>query len=509
MIPASRPTRVRYAVLAVLCSLGFLTYLDRICISRVQDSLAGDLGFAQLDEEDAEKLNQGKDNGYRDILKKEDLRKLQDSGKLDDPKSRSEKAVERLQTEKKDDRMRWVFTAFLVGYMLFEVPGGWLGDRWGSRIVILRIVLWWSLFTALTGSVDLIAKWFFGSPAVGLVLGTMVLVRFLFGVGEAGAYPNIGRTLARWFPFRDRAFAMGTIWMASRFGGAFAPLIIGFLMSWLGWREAFWVLGAIGGIWGLGFFLWFRNRPEEKPNVNEAEMVLIRSAQAGTGSVYDDQHHGGLSWRRLFMGTNLWAIYITAAAVSFSWYINVTFLPRYLNDRFDVGWDDPRMEWMSFMPLFVSAFFCCAGGAWSDRLVLRLGRRWGRSWLGVAGFGVAGLCDLLIPWMDNPWSVIGLICAACAVQDLALAGLWAVGADIGGRYAGTVLGTMNMMGGIGAILSPLLTPMLAKEYDWDMAFLTFAGAYFLGSLLWLRIDATEQIVTSASNPAAGPAESSP
>jgi MFS transporter, ACS family, glucarate transporter len=491
---------VRYAVLAVLCSLGFLTYLDRICISRVQDSLARDLGFDQLDDDALEKLRAGESNGYKDILKPEDYRKLEKEVHQEDSGARRRLSIARLQTEKKNDCMRWVFTAFMIGYMLFEVPGGWLGDRWGSRIVILRIVLWWSMFTALTGSVDTIVKWFFGSSELGLVLGTMVLIRFLFGVGEAGAYPNIGRTLARWFPFRDRAFAMGTIWMASRFGGAFAPLIIGYLMTSLGgWREAFWTLGVIGGVWATAFFLWFRNRPEEKPTVNAEEVAIIRSAEAGSGSVYDDHHHGGLSWRRLFFGTNLWAIYITAAAVSFSWYINVTYLPRYLNDRFDVGWDDPKMEWMSFMPLFVSAFFCCAGGAWSDRLVRRLGRRWGRSLLGVTGFGIAGVCDFLIPWMDDPWQVIGLICAACAVQDLALAGLWAVGADIGGRYSGTVLGTMNMMGGIGAILSPVLTPLLAKVYDWDTAFVVFASSYLLGSLLWLRIDATEQIVKSAAS----------
>jgi MFS transporter, ACS family, glucarate transporter len=493
----------------VLCSLGFLTYLDRICISRVQDDMARDLGFDQLDATDHERLRAGAGDDYQQILKPEDLRKLKRNGTLNDGEARRQKALERLQTDKKNDHMSWIFTAFLVGYMLFEVPGGWLGDRWGSRIVILRIVLWWSLFTALTGSVDTIVKWWFGSPELSLVLGTMVVVRFLFGIGEAGAYPNIGRTLARWFPFRDRAFAMGTIWMASRFGGAFAPLIIGYLMTSLGgWREAFWALGVAGGVWATGFFLWFRNRPEEKPSVNAEEVAIIRSAEAGSGSVYDDHLLGGLSWRRLFWGTNLWAIYITAAAVSFSWYINVTYLPRYLNDHFDVDWKDPRMEWMSFMPLFVSAFFCCAGGAWSDRLVRRLGRRWGRSLLGVAGFGVAGICDLLIPWMGDPWLVIGLICAACAVQDLALAGLWAVGADIGGRYSGTVLGTMNMMGGIGAILSPVLTPLLSKVYDWDTAFVVFAGSYLLGSLLWLRIDATEQIVgTSGINPEAR--ESSP
>jgi MFS family permease len=389
--------------------------------------------------------------------------------------------------------MSWIFMAFNIGYMLFEIPGGWLGDRWGPRVVLFRIVVWWSVFTALTGSVDAVTSWLVASPSVGAVVGTMILVRFLFGLGEAGAYPNIGRALARWFPFRERAFALGAIWMASRFGGAFAPLLSALLAEWAGsWRRVFWILGGVGVLWAIAFFAWFRGRPEEKSSANAAEIELIRGAASGAGTVYDDHHRGGFSWRSLFLSTNLWAVYVTAAAVSFSWYINITFLPRYLSDRFAVDLKDSK--WMTFMPLFVSAFTCLAGGWLSDRLVGRLGRRWGRSVLGVAGFGLAGLCDSLIPWMAGPWAVIALICLACAVQDLALAGLWAVGADIGGRYAGTVLGTMNTMGCIGATLSPLLAAKVSSYDSWDSAFLMFAGAYLLGALLWLRIDATEQIV---------------
>jgi MFS family permease len=489
-------------VLSVLCSLGFLTYLDRICISRVQHDLAVDLGFDALGENDHQRLRDGAADDYGSILIPEDLRRLDKAGQRYDRAARRQAAEERLRVQKINERMSWVFSAFIFGYMLFEVPGGWLGDRWGSRVVIFRIVLWWSLFTALTGSVDGVLGWFVRSPDVMLMIIALVVIRFLFGAGEAGAYPNIGRTLARWFPYRERAFGLGAVWMASRLGGAFAPLIIGWLMVWAGgWREAFWVLGVVGGVWAVLFLWWFRNRPEEKAGVNAAEVDLIRSAQAGTGTVYDDHHAGGLPWRKLFTSVNLWAIYITAAAVSFSWYINITFLPRYLSDRFDVDFKDS--EWMTFMPLFVSSFTCLGGGVLSDRLVLRLGRRWGRSLLGVVGFGLAGVCDLMILAVDSPWAAIALICAACTVQDLALAALWAVGADIGGRYSGTVLGTMNMMGGIGAILSPLLTPRVQEYYGWDTAFVLFAGSYLLGGLLWLRIDATEQLVGPAPTSANG------
>src|SRR5439155_9356106 len=252
-------------------------------------------------------------------------------------------------------------------------------------------------FTALTGSVDHLVGWFTSHPEPALLLAGMVLVRFLFGIGEAGAYPNVGRALARWFPYRERALAQGAIWMASRAGGAFSPMIIGAAMAWLGnWREAFWLLGGLGAVWAVAFGLWFRNRPEEKASVNDAERALIRAQAADAGSIYDESHHFALPWRRLLTSANLYALYVAAAAARFSWYINVTFLPRVLKDRFAV--DFAHSEWLSGLPLLVSSVFCLAGGALSDCLIRATGsKRWGRSLPGLVGFTVAGVCFLLVP----------------------------------------------------------------------------------------------------------------
>src|SRR6266404_5366775 len=242
--PPKPPTRYRFWVLAVLCSLAFLTYLDRICIMRVQGDIERDLGFAELTRADEQSLRE--------------------RGLESDSQARA-----KLGKDRATERMSWVFAAFVAGYVLFEVPGGWLGDRWGARAVIFRIVLCWSLFTAATGGVKWIAALF--SPRAGPEQWLMVLivVRFLFGVGEAGAYPNIARALGRWFPFRERATAQSFIWLSSRLGGAFAPTIIGGLML-LGapasppasspiddWARAFWILGLVGVVWALFFFLWF------------------------------------------------------------------------------------------------------------------------------------------------------------------------------------------------------------------------------------------------------------
>lgn len=493
-----RPTCVRYAILGALCSLAFLTYLDRICIMRVQDDIANELGFKQLTPEDEDRLRTAAARDYRPdgadvVLTKDDEARLVQEGKQDDYEARRLATENRLRENRATLRLKWVFSAFLLGYVLFEIPGGWLGDKWGPRLVIAKIVICWSALTALTGSVDKVVGWFLSNPGPTILLTALVLVRFLFGLGEAGAYPNFNRALARWFPYRERALAVGAIWMASRFGGAFSPMIAGGLILLLGgWRQVFWALGTLGVVWALVFFRWYRDRPEDKAGVNEAEAQLIRGP--GHTSSGDDESHAlrGAPWRRMLFSTNLWAVYLAAAAVSFSWYVNVTFLPKYLKEVFQVDYRDSEI--MTGLPLFVSAFFCLAGGALSDFLVRRTGsRRWGRSLPGVIGFGMAGVCDLLIPHVHSAWAAIGLICMACAVQDLAIPCLWAACADIGGRYAGTLSGIMNAVGGIGGILSPLLSGDVAVAYGWNTVFLIFAATYFLGSLLWLRIDATQRL----------------
>src|SRR5262249_17068363 len=255
------PTNVRFGVLGFACSLSLLTYLDRVCISRVQGNIQGDLSLSDI-------------------------------------------------------QLGNVFSAFTVGYAVFESPGGWMGDRWGPRKVITRIVLWWSLFTALTGCIwpfRLDTGYQLGLFGVTIPLafgsfGAMLLVRFLFGCGEAGAYPNLARMTGMWFPFRERAFAQGAVWMCARLGGALAPVVIGRLAYFFGWREAFWVLGLIGAGWSVFFFLWFRDKPEEKARCNSAERELIRAGPAGTSLAVTQPAHLRIPWRELVTSTSAWAL---------------------------------------------------------------------------------------------------------------------------------------------------------------------------------------------------------
>jgi MFS family permease len=218
------PTRVRYGVLGFACSLSMITYLDRVCFGKIAtDFIQPEFGLSNTQ-----------------------------TGML--------------------------FFAFAIAYAMFEVPTGWLGDMFGPRRTLIRIVLWWSTFTALTGMIYPVAAW----PQFAFM--AMVLVRFLFGVGEAGAYPNLARALHNWFPFTERGSAQGAVWMAGRLGGGITPYVVMALLVHVTlpdgnrvtyWRHTFWLFGLLGAVWCVAFWWWFRDRPDQKPGVNQAELDLI------------------------------------------------------------------------------------------------------------------------------------------------------------------------------------------------------------------------------------------
>jgi ACS family glucarate transporter-like MFS transporter len=450
--PLLRPTRVRLGVLGFACTLSLITYLDRVCIMRAAADMETDLGFTPR-------------------------------------------------------QMGVVFSAFLLGYALLEVPGGWMSDRWGSRRVLSRIVLWWSLFTALTGCVwafsfDTGRSIGFGPWTIHLVFDAfllMVLIRFLFGVGEAGAYPTLTRVVSDWFPTHERAFAQGGIWMCARLGGAIAPLVIGRLSAVVGWRRAFWVLGLVGVAWAICFIRLFRSKPENHPRCNEAELALIRGGRPVTALPASDHAWPGV--RVLAASVTVWAMGVAAFCVCFGWYFYPTWQPLYLKEVHGYASTGQTSEILTGLPFLCGAVGCLLGGRLSDYLVRRLGLRWGRSLIGLFGFFGAGGCVLATGFATSATQAVVLLCLAFLINDLAIPVIWATAADVGGRFAGSLAGLVNMIGGAGAILTPFLIPRilewLPQSYSpvlrWRIIFTGLAGAWVVAAAAWLFIDASRPL----------------
>jgi MFS family permease len=449
--PLTRPSRIRYGVLAFACTLALITYLDRVCIMRVQEDVQRDLGIS-------------------------------------------------------DKGLGIVFGAFALGYTVFEVPGGLLGDRYGARRVLAAIVVWWSVFTALTGCVwrftldsgHGLSLWGFEVPLLLNGLVVLVLVRFLFGAGEAGAFPNVAQVCKTWFPYRERALAQGFIWMSARIGGAFAPMVIGGLAVAIGWRPAFWTLGLVGLVWAAAFYWWFRDRPEDKPECNAAELELIHEAdEARPGSAA--AAHGWPPLRPMLASATVWALCLGACGVCFAWYFFPTWQPRYLKEVHGIRIEDSEV--LVGLPFLFGAVGSFAGGGLSDRLVRRIGRRWGRSLVGLIGFTGAGLCFVAAAYAPGAWMAVAFLCLAFLLNDLAIPVIWAVCADIGGRFVGTVSGIMNMIGGVGAMLGPALLPQVKDALPvampiaerWQIILLGLGVTWLVSAAAWLFIDASKPL----------------
>ncbi len=363
-----------------------------------------------------------------------------------------------------------VFSAFSLAYGIFEVPSGWLGDRFGPRKMLARIVLWWSAFTALTGMVS--------------SYRTLWSTRFLFGAGEAGAYPNSSCSIARWFPFLERARAQGVVWMASRLGGALTPLIVFPLQRALGWRTVFQLFAALGLVWAAAWYFWYRDHPEEKAGVNAAE---IRKIQEG---VPPPAARVSVPWRVLLTSGNLWAVTFMYFTYGYGVQFYFSWMPTYLVEVRGIK------AWATYasLPFFLGAAANGLGGWASDALVVRLGRRWGRRMVALLGLGISVLMVLLSFALANNAVAVLALATAFAATDFMLPNAWAVCLDIGRRYSGTVTGFMNTAGQIGGAIAATVFGYFAGRHEWNTAILIMAAMLLASALLWLFIDASRPLV---------------
>ena len=370
-------------------------------------------------------------------------------------------------------QMGYVFSVFALAYGIFEMPMGWLGDTFGQRKLLTRIVAGWSLFTVLTGL----------SKNYALLL----LTRFGFGAAEAGAFPTLTRALARWFPQAERGRVNGFMWMGARAGAALAPPIAAWLIGVIGWRETFYVFGSVGVIWCIGFWRWYRDDPADHPAVNKAELEYI---QRGT---VQSKPLAKLPWTKIFHSGTLWALFVMYFCSAYGSFFFVTWMPTYLMEEHGLTLE--RSGLLAGLPMGIGALACLAGGSFSDWLVRRLGSlKWGRRIVGVVGYGLAAVGFGVAAQMRDPWSAVLWLSFAQGVQDLALPVAWATCVDVGGRLGGTATGFMNTASSMSAMISPIVAAWLRKTYgSFTVMFSSCIVIYAIASIMWMILDPSKSI----------------
>src|SRR3984893_11802881 len=374
----TRPSYGRWYILGLISLMYLITYLDRVNISTAAPEITKEFGFDKI-------------------------------------------------------TLGWIFSAFVWAYALFQVPGGWLSDRFGARPVLATIVGYWSVMTAAT------------AMATGAV--SFVILRFLFGAGEAGAFPGATRAMQLWYPRQERGLVQGLTHSASRLGAAIAPPIVVLIVITLGWRSVFYICGAVGLAWSLWWYLSYRNLPEEHGRVNRAELIQIRGV-GENGEIKPaviEKSAANVPWGTLLRSPNMWAIMCAYFTYVYCLYIFLTWLPSYLVEfrHFTLL----KVGFLASLPLLAGVIGDTVGGLATDWLLKKTGstklaRR------SVAITGLLGCAAFIVPaaLTDNAYTAVYCLTGAMFFLECTIGPAWAVPMDAGGKYSGTVSGMMNMAG---------------------------------------------------------------
>jgi ACS family glucarate transporter-like MFS transporter len=416
---ALRPSHTRWTILALLLAISVVTYVDRVNISVTARQMMPALGLTELE-------------------------------------------------------MGQAFSAFVLGYALFQIPGGWLGDRWGPRLVLTLAMLWWSLFTALTAVAATL-------PIAGLVggLGALVLVRFLMGAGEAAALPNFNRAVANWLAPGERGMGIGIAIGGLGVGSALTPPLTAWIMVNFGWQTAFYLAGGVGALVAALWFFYARDRPGDHPRVNRAEAALIEAGPA------QDRPGQAVPWRTFARTPTVWWLVLSYTCLGYVAYVYLSWFYLYLvNVR---GFGVLRGAWFAAAPFAAITLFCPLGGWATDRLAAMWGVNRGRALVGAAGMLLSSLSILFGAFLEAPYLAITLLSLGAGWLYFSASAYWSSTVDLSKSHAGTLSGLMNTGANLGGSLSPTLTPWLAEQVGWAAALGVAGSVALLGGLMWLRI----------------------
>lgn len=419
LVVSTRPTRVRHVVLWLTVAAYMITYMDRVVISSAVPVIQMEFGFSMI-------------------------------------------------------TMGAILSSFRWGYALFQIPGGWLGDRIGPRRALTLIVTWWSIFTSAT--------------ALSWNAASMAVLRFLFGMGEAGAFPIATRSLSRWMLPAERGFAQGVTHAGSRLGAAVTPALVVLLIAAYGWRAAFVCFGALGLVWAAVWYWYYRDTPDEHESVNSAEKELIHSSLGTVRS----RTTRSVPWRAILSSRTLWTVSLMYFCYAYCIAVYLDWFPKYLNEH--RGFNLKQMGFYTSLPLLAGTAGDLLGGWTSDLWVKRSGNlKMARRSVAVFGFLLAAGAILPATFTSSPVASVLYTCVAVFGLELTVGVSWAIPLDIGADYAGSVSAVMNTCGNIGGAISPTLLAVLVRSYGWNVPFVVASVLCMIAAALYCKIDATRRI----------------
>jgi predicted MFS family arabinose efflux permease len=312
---------------------------------------------------------------------------------------------------------------------------------------------------------------------------SLTVTRFLFGMGEAGCFPNLTKAFTIWLPPDERVRAQGIMWLSARWGGAFTPPLVALVMGRVGWRHAFEIFGCLGVVWAAAFWFWFRDNPLHNPSLNAAERELLRDeASLAAG-------HTHVPWLRLAGSRQVWLLMWQYFCLSYGWYFYITWLPSYLQRGRHLPLDSAK--WLAVLPLFFGGLGSLAGHYAAARLARSTGSV-ARARRTVASIGfIAGAAFLLVSTrIQSPLLAVLAIGVSSFAVDLSMPCSWAAAMDIGGPCAGTVSGAMNMWGNMGGAIAATLNGYLLRWFhaNWNITFYVSAAIYLVAVVLWKFLD---------------------
>jgi len=430
----SPPTRVRWKVLALVAFASASAYLTRYCISAANTTIQGDLGF---------------DNA----------------------------------------QMGRIMSGFALGYLVFQVPGGWLGNRFGTRWAFACLSLCWSLCSVWSGA--------------AFALRNLWASRFALGAFQAGLTPISAKILSDWIPLKDRGISSAAIGACMSVGGAFALWFTGWLLAQdVGWRPIFHAYSLVGIVWSIGFYWYFRTKPVDHAEVNESELALIRDKEDGDSSdspPKDAGDHAVSSGLILNMLTSLsmWGICIQSFFRAAGYVFFVTWFFAFLEYSYGIDKDEAGL--LNSLPLIAIVIGSLLGGVIIDVLLRKTGSKWiSRSGTAFVAMIVCAGFTFASTWASSATELSVVIAIGAVFSGIGNPCGWAATIDLGGRNTAVVMGVMNMAGCVAgvalpAILGSWFDQLLETGGDWNQVIYLHAAFYVLAAVSWLIVDPSRSL----------------